>query len=60
MPIPRVPTSIFAFFLVLMFAFAPAATAGEGVVEINAVCAAAGCFQGDAPGFPVTLDGSAG
>lgn len=27
----------------------------EGQLEINAACAAAGCFPGDAPGLPITL-----
>jgi hypothetical protein len=27
----------------------------DGVLEINASCAAVGCFPGDAPGYPVTL-----
>ena len=31
------------------------AFAGEGAYEINQDCAAAGCFPGDAPGFPVTI-----
>ncbi|MFK7894766.1 MAG: hypothetical protein AB8G23_02960 [Myxococcota bacterium] len=37
------------------------AHAGSGVVEISQNCAVAtGCFTGDLPGFPVTIDGSAG
>lgn len=36
------------------------ARAVDGVVEINAACVAVGCFGGDKPGWPVTLDGSAG
>lgn len=33
----------------------------DGVREINQVCAVqSGCFSGDTPGFPVTIDGSAG
>lgn len=33
------------------------ASSGDGVVEINQVCATeTGCTAGDAPGFPVTLD----
>lgn len=33
------------------------ATAGPGVSEINQVCAlGTGCFPGDAPGWPVTID----
>ncbi len=36
----------------------PAATlAADGVLEINATCAVStGCFPGDAPGYPVTID----
>ena len=35
--------------------------ASDGILEINQVCAEqTGCFSGDAPGFPVTIDGSAG
>lgn len=38
-----------------------AALASDGVLEINQACAAGpGCFAGDAAGFPVTIDGSAG
>lgn len=37
------------------------AFAGDGVLEINQTCAVnTGCFSGDAPGFPVTIDGTAG
>lgn len=33
----------------------------EGVREISPTCAVTtGCFSGDAPGYPVTIDGSAG
>jgi hypothetical protein len=34
-------------------AIAPVAFADDGVLEINQACVAAGCFAGDAPGFPV-------
>ncbi len=35
--------------------------AGDGRLEINQACAVnTGCFPGDAAGFPVTIDGSAG
>lgn len=34
---------------------AGAAWAGDGVVEINQSCVAAGCFAGDTAGFPVTI-----
>lgn len=37
------------------------AWAVDGVLEINQACAVnTGCFTGDAAGFPVTIDGSAG
>jgi len=40
---------------------AGAASAFDGVLEINQVCAVqTGCFSGDTPGFPITIDGSAG
>jgi hypothetical protein len=32
---------------------APSAIAADGVLEINQACVAAGCFDGDTPGFPV-------
>lgn len=39
----------------------PTARAADGVLEIGQACAVqTGCFPGDAPGFPVTIDGSAG
>ncbi len=48
---------LFATFLVL----APSAFASDGVLEINPACAVhTGCFSGDTPGYPVTIDGSAG
>ena len=35
--------------------------ASDGQLEINQACAVnTGCFSGDTPGFPVTIDGSAG
>jgi hypothetical protein len=35
------------------------ALASDGVLEINQTCAVqTGCFAGDAPGFPVTVDGA--
>jgi hypothetical protein len=41
--------------LVLAIAgFGTAAHAGDGRIEINQTCALAGCFDGDAAGFPVT------
>jgi len=44
----------------LMLSLAGSALATDGVLEINQACAAAGCFPGDTPGFPVTIDGSVG
>lgn len=34
--------------------------ASDGVLEINAVCAAQGCFTGDLPGYPVSITGADG
>lgn len=34
--------------------------ASDGVLEINAVCAAQGCFTGDLPGYPVNVTGADG
>jgi len=31
------------------------AEAIDGAIEINAACAAVGCFKGDSPGYPVTI-----
>jgi parallel beta-helix repeat protein len=46
---------------VVLALLAPFAVATDGVLEINQTCAVGtGCFPGDAPGFPVTIDGSAG
>lgn len=43
--------------LCLLLLPAAAAEAGDGRIEINQACALAGCFVGDNPGFPVTLNG---
>lgn len=41
--------------------FVPSTGAADGVLEINHTCALqTGCFDGDSPGYPVTIDGSAG
>ena len=47
-----------AFFLVavVVAALPTAASAIDGVLEINQTCVAVGCFAGDEPGFPVTID----
>jgi hypothetical protein len=37
------------------------ATATDGVIELNHTCAtASGCLPGDAPGYPITIDGATG
>ncbi len=47
--------------LFVLLAVASGAHAVDGVAEINHVCATlTGCFSGDAAGYPVTIDGSAG
>ncbi|RIL06542.1 MAG: hypothetical protein DCC71_06435 [Proteobacteria bacterium] len=40
---------------IALLALPLAALAGDGRIEINQACVAAGCFAGDTPGFPVTL-----
>lgn len=41
--------------------FVVPASASDGALEINQTCAVrTGCFSGDAAGFPVTIDGTAG
>lgn len=37
-------------------AWSAALPASSGVIEIHPACVATGCFAGDSPGFPVTLD----
>ena len=32
------------------------AAAGDGILEINQACVATGCFPGDTPGFPVSIE----
>jgi parallel beta-helix repeat protein len=45
----------------VLLTFAGPALAGDGVLEINQICAAkAGCFGGDTAGYPVTIDGTGG
>jgi hypothetical protein len=47
--------------LLLLAGLATPALAVDGVLEINQTCAVnSGCFAGDAPGFPVQIDGSSG
>lgn len=53
--------SIPLFVMPLFMALAAPALATDGVLEINQTCAVQiGCFTGDTPGYPVTIDGSAG
>lgn len=42
-------------YLLVLLCFAMTARAGDGVREINQACALAGCFAGDAAGFPVSI-----
>ena len=47
--------------LIFSIFISPVAFAGDGVLEINQTCATElGCFSGDTPGFPVTINGAAG
>ena len=47
--------------MILACLLVPTANAVDGVLEINETCATQlGCFSGDSPGYPVTIDGSAG
>ncbi len=47
--------------LILCSLLSPAAFAVDGVLEINQACAInGGCFSGDAAGYPITINGSAG
>ena len=48
-------TMTLLFASVVLFAALPA-RAGDGVLEINQACVAAGCFPGDNAGFPVLLN----
>ena len=45
---------------IMLLTFSPPSAASDGAIEINQLCAAAGCFEGDDPGFPIqiTVDGS--
>ncbi|MGV6851074.1 MAG: right-handed parallel beta-helix repeat-containing protein [bacterium] len=48
-------------FILVCSLFATNTYAVDGVLEINQTCATQlGCFSGDTPGYPVTIDGSAG
>ncbi|MBK7952247.1 MAG: right-handed parallel beta-helix repeat-containing protein [Deltaproteobacteria bacterium] len=53
--------SAFGAAIATMLLAASPSLASDGVLEINQTCATlSGCFAGDVPGFPVTIDGSAG
>ncbi len=56
----RVRPNCLPLYLLLVTLAGPA-LATDGVLEINQTCAlGTGCFSGDAAGWPVTIDGSAG
>lgn len=46
---------LMGFVLAGMLATTGSAVAGDGMIEINQACVAAGCFPGDDPGFPVEI-----
>jgi hypothetical protein len=47
--------------LLVLLSWPGAGAASDGVVEINQTCAVnTGCFSGDAAGYPITIDGTAG
>lgn len=47
--------------VLLFLSLTSPALASDGILEINQTCALnTGCFAGDAAGFPVTIDGTAG
>lgn len=54
------PLGTILVFLALIHSGTPPTFASDGIVEINQACMMAGCFSGDSPMFPVTIDGSAG
>lgn len=59
----RYPIRLCVVLCGLLIGSAPAQSgnASDGVLEINQACAVTtGCFAGDTPGFPVTIDGTAG
>jgi hypothetical protein len=60
---PRLGTVAAALAMAAAFSIGPVVPgfASDGVLEINQTFAVRrGCFAGDAPGFPVTIDGAAG
>lgn len=54
----RIVSTVFAMAALLSLAALKPAAAAEGRREISQACALTGCFPGDAPGFPVTVDGA--
>ena len=60
-PLRSIPLALSALLLAWGAGIAPTAVADDGVAEINQTCATmTGCFSGDTPGWPVTIDGTAG
>jgi len=54
-------TAMRSILILLFLTLATPALAVDGVVEINHTCAVqTGCFPGDSPGYPVSIDGQAG
>lgn len=50
------PASACLVFVALFASAAGASRAAEGVLQINQACVAEGCFPGDDPGWPVTIE----
>jgi hypothetical protein len=49
----------FQLFLLSLVFISASVTAADGRYEINQTCAEqTGCFPGDSPGFPITIEGS--
>ncbi|MCA9504791.1 MAG: right-handed parallel beta-helix repeat-containing protein [Spirochaetaceae bacterium] len=58
---PRIAASALVIQLATTALLAGGAAASDGVLELNHACATTtGCVSGDAPGYPITLDGAAG
>ena len=54
--LPTASASTFAFTLALALAGTPAPAHADGVIDLNQDCATSGCFAGDAPNFPITIN----
>jgi hypothetical protein len=52
---PPTLASAFAMTAALIVAGAAAPAHGAGIIDLNQECAIAGCFEGDAPNFPITI-----